>query len=76
MDEIELLEVIKKAYKKLKASVFYDKTTLELRNKIVCFEDKDFYSRLYKLSCALNNDKEWESYEKKDIRFNRHFTIS
>lgn len=65
MDEIELLEVIKKAYKKLKASVFYDKTTLELRNKIVCFEDKDFYSRLYKLSCALNNDKEWESYEKK-----------
>lgn len=38
---MQLLEITKKAYKKLKASVYFDKTQLSLRNKIVEYECSD-----------------------------------
>lgn len=68
--------MIEKAYKKLKAAVYYDKTLLSLRDKIVEFEDKrnsnisdneNIDNKLQKiysvLSCADNDV--WEKYQKK-----------
>lgn len=68
--------MIEKAYKKLKAAVYYDKTLLPLRDKIVEFEEKsnpntsdneNIDNKLQKiysvLSCA-NNDV-WEKYQNK-----------
>lgn len=34
----EEIEIVQKVYKKLKANIFYDKTQLVLRNKLVEFE--------------------------------------
>ncbi|MBP3204059.1 MAG: hypothetical protein J6M66_01405, partial [Lachnospiraceae bacterium] len=57
-------ELIQKAYKKLKSSVYYDKTQLALRNKIVEFEHKypdvrldKYLEKIYK---ALKDDNEFD----------------
>ena len=60
---------IKKSYKKLKASVYYDKTQIILRDSIVEYEakgikkiEKDFTE----MSKILNSDEsEWNKYEKR-----------
>lgn len=64
------LDQIKIAYKKLKASVYYDKTQLVLRNAIVNYEDKyrydnDLMEQRFKeiidmLNCA--DDNKWNEY--------------
>ena len=66
---MELLEEIKRAYKKLKSSVYYDKTQSVLRNEIVKYESrgiKKIESDFSKLSEALNSDSNtWDKYQKK-----------
>ncbi|WP_334196169.1 hypothetical protein [Muricomes intestini] len=52
------------AYKKLKASVYFDKTQLALLNKIVNFEAAGVEDTLTKLEAKLTGKKEiWNSYE-------------
>lgn len=57
-------QIIKKAYKKLKSSVYYDKTLLTLRDKIVEFESNDIESvdrlldEIY-LSLSNPNENDW-----------------
>ena len=52
---------IKIAYKKLKANIYFDKTQLPLRNKIVDFELNDFEKNIKEMNDALlGNDKVWK----------------
>lgn len=47
MDDMErIMERIKIAYKKFKANVYFDKTQLPLRDRIVKFEEKDIDAKL------------------------------
>lgn len=59
-------EVVKKAYKKLKASVYYDKTLSLLRYKIAAFEGKrnslSLDNKFNEMSRLLNSEDEWDSY--------------
>lgn len=67
--EIELnLDLVKKAYKKLKGNIYFDKTQLPLLHKIVCFEDDELDCNLEKIVDALKDeaDNSWENY-KSDI---------
>lgn len=58
-------DLIKKAYKKLKCSVYFDKTQLLLRQQIVQFEDDNIDEKLNRIFVALGNGgTEWEQMEK------------
>ena len=61
MDHIEKLRI---AYKKLKSSVFFDKTILPLRDQLVIFESQ-LESKLGKLGVALFRGDGWEETEKR-----------
>ena len=56
MLEKEIHRLIKISYKKLKASVYYDKTQLPLRDQIVLFEDENFENKLSELTKAIMSD--------------------
>lgn len=56
-------DLVKKAYKKLKCSVYFDKTQLLLRRQIVEFEDRDIDTKLDRIYYALVNDREWEQMQ-------------
>jgi len=60
-------ELIEKAYKKLKSSVYFDKTQLSLRNQIVEFEGNkyDFEDALNELAESLEDEKTWNRLEQK-----------
>ncbi|MFL0198111.1 reverse transcriptase domain-containing protein [Clostridium sp. WILCCON 0269] len=66
---MEFVEEIKRAYKKLKASVYYDKTQAVLRNDIVTYESsgiKKIESDFSELSKMLHSDSDvWNEYEQK-----------
>ena len=66
MDEkLELEEQIRIAYKKLKASAYFDKTLLPLRDRIVAFEGPDASTKLSDLYANLKSEdcKKWEIYK-------------
>lgn len=65
MDQNDFQKLIQRAYKKLKAAVFYDKTQLILRDKIVEYESKDtfdptFFALAEKIMCS----ELWDTYQK------------
>lgn len=55
---------IDKAFKKLKGSVYFDKTQLPLLNKLVCFEDASYPKELDRMAALLENGDEapWADY--------------
>lgn len=55
------------AYRKLKGSVYLDKTVPFLRTRIVEFENENFESNMEELYQAINSDVNWELIEKKII---------
>lgn len=58
-------ERVKIAYKKLKASVYFDKTQLPLRDRIVAYESKGIERQLTDLRKALNgSDTDWSDFER------------
>jgi len=57
------LDLIKIAYKKLKANIYFDKTQLPLRDRLVLFEQEDIDNKLEELRQALINGQGWEQYE-------------
>ena len=62
MDDMErIMERIKIAYKKFKANVYFDKTQLPLRDRIVKFEEKDIDAKLKALHDALVGSGDWEA---------------
>lgn len=56
-------ELIRKAYKKLKCSVYFDKTQLILRQQIVDFESSDIEKKLDKIYEALESAEKWEELQ-------------
>ena len=57
------LDRVKAEYKKLKASLYFDKTQLPLRDRLVLFEQDDIDDKLGELKQALIDGKDWEQYE-------------
>ncbi len=62
---MDLLEQIEIAFKKLKGSMYFDKTQLVFRQKLVEFENAyDFNDKIINLAKALQEkDSNWEKYE-------------
>ncbi|MCM1191655.1 MAG: hypothetical protein NC123_01760 [Butyrivibrio sp.] len=60
----DLQELIKKAYKKLKCSVYFDKTQLLLRQQIVEFEKGDIEAKLQDICRDLEDSGRWEQRQK------------
>lgn len=65
-DSMPLVERVRICYKKLKASVYFDKTLLPLRDNIVTFESADIEEKLEKLAEYLESDDDqaWQLYSK------------
>ena len=59
MDDLERLRI---AYKKLKATVFFDKTQLPLRDRLVQ-DEAEIDSLLLQLKAALFDNRQWEETE-------------
>ena len=59
------LERIKIAYKKFKANLYFDKTQLPLRDRVVLFEKEGIEDKLNELNAALMCDRDWTAYEQK-----------
>ncbi len=57
------LDRVRIAYKKLKAAIYFDKTQLPLRDRIVLFEQQGIEEKLAELSTTLMEGKNWERYE-------------
>lgn len=56
----ELTELLRKSFKKLKSGVFFDKTQLHLRDRIVAYEsDKGFDDSFSELIALLESGK-WD----------------
>lgn len=57
-------ELIDIAYKKLKGTIYFDKTQLPLVNKLVKFEGRNLNEKLDELVEYLNNndEEEWNEY--------------
>lgn len=66
MDYFDFDEVAK-AYKKLKANIFFDKTQLPLRNKLVLFEGENPDEKLSALANALMTGEGWDAYEQEAL---------
>lgn len=63
-EKFNLYERIRIAYKKLKASVYFDKTQLPLRDRIVEFEASGVEEKLTELhTMFLRENKAWEAFE-------------
>lgn len=63
MENIELPSLVQKAYKKLKASVFFDKTQLVLRDRIVEYESSDLFDSDFKsLIDSITDGKKWDTF--------------
>ena len=57
-------DLVKKAYKKLKCSVYFDKTQLLLRQQIVEFETASINEKINKIYSALTGgDDEWKQFQ-------------
>ena len=69
----DLLKQIERAYKKLKASIYFDKTQLVLRNKIIEYEGRNtaYVEDRFKIMAKLlsnEDNNEWELYENEILR--------
>lgn len=73
----ELREYVKIAYKKLKASVYFDKTQLPLRDKITTFESRSqIGEKLEQIANALSGtNAEWEQYQEARLKSVRAFVF-
>jgi hypothetical protein len=61
---LDLCERVKIAYKKLKASIYFDKTQLPLRDRIIAYECNGIENQLLQLSEKLSgDDSEWEKFK-------------
>lgn len=57
------LERVKIAYKKFKANLYFDKSQLPLRDRVVLFEQDGIEEKLNELCNALMYGSDWSSYE-------------
>ena len=62
MQEHELVRI---AYKKFKANLYFDKTQLPLRDRLVLFENEGIEEKLDDLYKALMIGENWEEYEQR-----------
>lgn len=59
---------IREAYRKLKGTVYYDKTLAYIRTRIAEYEDKEIDSKLNELAKALGNDNRWNVVEERILK--------
>lgn len=57
------LKPVKIAYKKFKANLYFDKTQLPLRDRVVLFEQEGIDEKLEDIYDAIIDGKDWENYE-------------
>jgi len=62
MNNFSLFELLQISYKKLKATVYFDKTQLVLRNRIVEYEETDVDDKLKILADNLESSLQWNDY--------------
>lgn len=62
MDNLDRVRI---AYKKFKASLYFDKTQLPLRDRMVLFEREGIEEKLHELCGALMDGTSWEKYEQR-----------
>lgn len=62
---MEDLDRVKIAYKKFKANLYFDKTQLPLRDRVVLFEQDGIEEKLQELHRALMDGESWEQYEER-----------
>lgn len=62
---MSLDELIKIAYKKFKANLYFDKTQLPLRDRIVSYEQEGIQVHLDEIRDMLLDEKAWPGYKKK-----------
>ena len=63
------ISFVKKAYKKLKCNVYFDKTQLRLRQRMVAYEDGNFDEKLEDLYNALKgSDKKWKETQERIVK--------
>lgn len=62
---MENLERVKIAYKKFKSNLYFDKTQLPLRDRVVLFEQNGIEEKLRELCRALMGGADWEQYEER-----------
>lgn len=58
-------ELVRMAYKKFKANLYFDKTQLPLRDRLVLFENEGIEEKLDELFNALIMGENWEEYEQR-----------
>ena len=72
----ELPRYVEIAYKKLKNSIFFDKSNVITRNDLVEFEYGDQWeNKLKDLAASLTNSAKWESKEKEILEAINIFTL-
>lgn len=59
------LEQVRIAYKKFKAGLYFDKTQLPLRDRVVLFEQEGIREKLRELCDALMDGTDWPAYEQR-----------
>lgn len=63
------IDFVKKAYKKLKCNVYFDKTQLRLRQQMVAYEDGNIDEKLEGLYNALKgSDKKWKETQERIVK--------
>lgn len=67
--------LLEEAYRKLKGSVFLDKTVPFLRADIAAYENAKFDEKIEKLFMAVNDGEEWDSIENKILNSIRAYTF-
>ena len=55
-----LSELLRKSYKKLKSGVFFDKTQLCLRDKIVIYESSNKFRESFTELCETLQSENWD----------------
>lgn len=67
--------LLDEAYRKLKGSVYMDKTLPYIRYEIARFENEDFENKMRELLEAINNKEKWASLETSILESIRAFTF-
>lgn len=55
--------LLDEAYRKLKGSVYMDKTVPYIRSEIAKFENENFENKMEEILEAVNNEKQWKPFE-------------
>lgn len=67
--------LLDEAYRKLKGSVYWDKSLPYLRSEIVRFENDHFEERMMDIFNAINDDEKWQEFEERVLSSIKAYTF-